>query len=443
MAVELLEFRRQKPDGKKLADLWFRVERSEGPTPSYDLIIDGWVIGKEGPVQTVEVGTEGRRLWELPLNVKRPDVKALHPDIPWSEDSGFNHHVSALKLKHDFRLEVGAVTEDGQRVGLGSMVGRRRALTPMPSQFEPILITSLGRTGSTWLMTVLERHPEIVVFRPFEYEPRVARYWAEVFGALSEPASYRQMLGAVKEYVPEWWAGNQRDLPPLAPEDPEIENWLAGHGVEALARTCRDRVDAFYEQAARLEGKQDPRYFAEKALPATFSEHIMPELYPSSKRVFLVRDFRDMVSSILAFDRKRGFSGFGRGDDVTDAEFVLGLKSDIDVLVKSWKRYSESASLLRYEDLILEPTAALGGLMSHLGIAGNEILVRRMLDEAAQNAADRGRDHSTSKDPSASIGRWKHDLDADLLSACEQAFGEALETFGYHEGLSEARATSP
>jgi hypothetical protein len=39
--------------------------------------------------------------------------------------------------------------------------------------------------------------------------------------------------------------------------------------------------------------------------------------------------------------------------------------------------------------------------------------------------------HSTSPDAEASIGRWRRDLDPELQRACHEAFGEALEVFGY------------
>ena len=48
----------------------------------------------------------------------------------------------------------------------------------------------------------------------------------------------------------------------------------------------------------------------------------LAELYPDSREVFLVRDFRDMVSSILAFNAKRGARGFGRAAAETDAGYV-------------------------------------------------------------------------------------------------------------------------
>lgn len=441
-AVELTDFWRIEPDGEQLADLWFEFKKPEQSLAPYDLTIDGWAVGKSSPVREVELGVDGRCLWSLFPSVPRTDVKELHPDIPWAEHSGFEHHVSALKLRQEFDVEVGVVLENGEKVGIGRAKGRRRALTPGPSQLDPIFVTSLGRTGSTWVMALLEQHPEVVVFRPFEYEPRMARYWAEVFGTLCEPGSYRQGLGAVEEYDTEWWTGKRHQLPPITLENPEIEHWIGGHGVEAMARMCRGRIDAFYEHAAKMAGKLQPRYFAEKTLPETFSLHILPEFYQRTKQVFLVRDFRDMACSILAFDQRRGFSGFGRGEGTTEEEYVRSLGRDADLLVQSWRRAAGSAVLLRYEDLIIDPPRALGSLLSQLGLPANEIVVERMLHDAAENATSRGQSHPTSTTPAKSIGRWQTDLDRSLQAVCDEAFGEALEAFGYHEDLDRAKAAS-
>jgi hypothetical protein len=37
----------------------------------------------------------------------------------------------------------------------------------------------------------------------------------------------------------------------------------------------------------------------------------------------------------------------------------------------------------------------------------------------------------TSETPEGSIGRWRRDLEPELAEACEEAFGGALEAFGY------------
>ena len=68
----------------------------------------------------------GRCMWSFPPSVPRADVKELHPDIPWAEHSGFEDHVSALKLRQEFDVEVGVVLENGAKVGIGRAKGRRR-----------------------------------------------------------------------------------------------------------------------------------------------------------------------------------------------------------------------------------------------------------------------------------------------------------------------------
>jgi len=39
--------------------------------------------------------------------------------------------------------------------------------------------------------------------------------------------------------------------------------------------------------------------------------------------------------------------------------------------------------------------------------------------------------HRTVPDPSATIGRWRHELDESLQPVADEVFGEALAEFGY------------
>ena len=38
----------------------------------------------------------------------------------------------------------------------------------------------------------------------------------------------------------------------------------------------------------------------------------MRELYPAARELFLVRDFRDMIASMQAYNARKGFGDFGR-----------------------------------------------------------------------------------------------------------------------------------
>jgi hypothetical protein len=56
--------------------------------------------------------------------------------------------------------------------------------------------------------------------------------------------------------------------------------------------------------------------------------------------------------------------------------------------------------------------------------------VSRLIAAAAPDAPEL-RDHGTAGSPSASIGRWRHDLPPQLLATAEETFGDLLREFGY------------
>ncbi len=154
------------------------------------------------------------------------------------------------------------------------------------------------------------------------------------------------------------------------------------------------------------------------------------ELYPNGRELFLVRDFRDMVCSMLAFNEQRGVSGFGRAEADTDVEFVNTLGSQATSLAHAWERRRDRAHLVRYEELVLDPARALAGLLDHVGVDSRPETVRAMLGGLEEEIPEL-REHATSDSAQSSIGRWRTDLDAELAEACERAFGPALELFGY------------
>ena len=91
------------------------------------------------------------------------------------------------------------------------------------------------------------------------------------------------------------------------------------------------------------------------------------DLYPDSKEVFLVREFRDVLASILAFNRKRGFDAFGREAVASDEEF-LSLRGTIDRLVGDWHARGHRSLLIRYEDIVLAPETEVARVFEYAGL---------------------------------------------------------------------------
>jgi hypothetical protein len=208
------------------------------------------------------------------------------------------------------------------------------------------MLTGFSRTGSNLVLRVLGSHQEIVAYRPYQYEPRVLTYWADVFRELTEPAAYlRQIVTAGRIAERGWWLGLAPPMPrPLF--DADVQGALALDTVEDAADFCRGRIARVYERIAAATARPDARLFAEKLLPGAVPT-IAWELYPDAREVFLVRDFRDMVASVLAWKARFGGTWFGHAAARTDEEFVRSFEGFAEGLVASWRRRSDRAHLLR------------------------------------------------------------------------------------------------
>lgn len=435
---EIIDVTRRELNAVHLSAWNLDAPKPASTLDGYSLLMEGWVIGKRVPVTRIEVIHEGTNLWAIPVSVRRDDVRTRHPEIPAEVACGFRGSMTTLRLLPEFEIVLNAVLEDRTRVGLATIRGRRRTLqTSHEPMLLPVIVTTLGRTGSTWLMRLLDSCPDIVAYRPFQYEPRVATYWIEVLWALSEPTSYLQQIAPVGDLDGRWWLGSMPQNGRAFIQDPVLQQWLQRESVEQLAAFCQERIEAIYAKAAQEGGKQNAVRFAEKYLPNQIVPALVRELYPAAREVLLVRDFRDMVSSILAFNAKRGYAAFGRERAHDDRDYIGQLRSSVNSLLSRWRRDPEGVCVIRYEDLILEPHRTMTRLLDHLELESDSESVTDILQRASLELPEMA-GHRTSPESAQSVGRWRDDLDDELQDLCEEAFGPALEAFGYSVSGVEA-----
>jgi hypothetical protein len=337
----------------------------------------------------------------------------------------------ALALTREFELELRVVLESGRRTHLALVRGTR---APLTSSFEPrlrpLMVTTLGRTGSMALMRMLEAHPEVLVYRPYRYEQQVAGYWLDLLLTLAEPASYIRQIAPVGNLEdPLWWLG--AGAPPPRLRDTGLERWLGSEAIEQLADIAQERIAAVYDQIAAGAGKPGAAFFAEKHSLRTAA--LAAELYPAGRELFLVRDFRDMVASIMSFNRRRGVEGFGRAAAASDEEWAAGLSGWAAALLAAWRRRSQTGHLVRYEDLVTDPEPTLEALLRYTGVDSSPQAVAQMRSALATEMPELA-EHRTSGGPAESIGRWRSDLPPAVAATCERVFGDALAEFGYAGG---------
>jgi sulfotransferase family protein len=392
---------------------------------SYGLTVEGWVLSKRIPIEHVEILHEERPLAVVPIDRDRPDIAAGFPEVEGAARSGFLAWISALKLPERFELVVRAKLVDGTRLPVARLRGRRRRLPAAAGEaIQPLMVNTIGRSGSTLLVTLLSSHPDVVAFSPFIKDARVSTYWANVLQDLADPASYLAPFDPPDLERPHWWIdGGAGEL-----GEDAVERWLGSESVELLAAACRGQIEAFY---ANLAGAEGARFFVEKYLPYQVVPDLLAEMYPAAREVILVRDFRDMLCSVIAFNRKRGWSDFGYTEGGDDAEYVREvMRPSLARLAERLREGATRPLLVRYEDLVLDPEPALAELFGQLSLAADEGLVAETVRRAREDTAAMDH-HRTSSDPVASIGRWRDDLPEDVAAACNKELGPLLAEFGY------------
>lgn len=460
------------------------VSPQAGPQVNpFALALRGWAVGATVPVRRVELVHGSSEVAVLPLS--RPSLEVarevgdglssigraafrsrllalrglrkagwmgmteadaarrlLHPDVLFN---GFDATVPLLGLPEACTLRLQARLDDGAAVPLADVRIRRPALSSggYAPRYRPLMVTSIGRSGSTWFQHVISQHPQVAAYRAAGYEVTVAQQLARTAIGATAASPYTESFFAKKGFRELIQAPAQDGAAP--PVDDLVK--IVGEGVEDLVRQAMRSIDRFYALADSIDGRQSagedgvPRYFTEKNLRP---EWFFWEAYPAAKEVFLVRDFRDVVVSSLAANAKWGKRFFGRGAVTSDREWIAH-RADMarPWILEPWRQRADRAFLVRYEELILQPERTLKGVLDYLELDSDPTVVRRML-ESATHGQDRGtrERHMTAGDPVASIGRWKKDLAPGLREACEEAFAEFFDAFGAPDA-PDASAPSP
>lgn len=433
--VEIMAIQRHEVDYDALVDGHLDVPVVGDENDVYAVELGGWALGRTSPVRTVEVWTpelaphwkviDSASVKRIPLTIHRPDVIAHHP-IAAGFTCGFLAPLGIVGTAPEFDWLLQVVLEDERRVPLATVRVKRQ---PLRSSFEPtlqpLLLTGLGRSGSSWVMRLLAEHPEIVVQRSF-LDTRAIGYWMHMARVLSQPASPDQSMAFATSDA---WSVRQNPFygPPIT-NDPNTRLWLGRGYPEQLAAFCQQAVEQLYLHTAQSQGQNQPRYFAEKSDPS--AAWLMQDLYPDMREIFLVRDFRDLVASILVFDAKRGFYGFGRQPEDSEADYIRRFQVWTIDLCQAWRRRADRAHLLRYEDLVLNPVESIQRALEYLNVEATPWLVRKMIEGANQDSAAWAH-HRTSPSVLASIGRWRRDLAPAAQELCQELFADALREFGY------------
>jgi hypothetical protein len=395
-------------------------------TDTHHLEIGGWVFGAQSPVAHVAVyDYQGVEIQRTPCNLARPDGARFVPSAV-HQPGGFWLPLSILANQCEVRYTLVAILADGSFAPFTQMTIKAGRFSAFQPALSPLLLTSLGRTGSTWVMGILAQHPEIIAVNPEGHDVRAASYWASVAAGLAQPKSYMQIVSPSNMDADGWWLGGPLSPDVAAPDD-ALLRFMHGAGVESVTDFCLKQIESFYQHLQSVEGRDPPRYYVEKHDPR-LGRVTLRNLCPDAREVVLIRDPRDVICSALAFNKKRGFEGFGRQAVTSDEEYVRWFKGSIALLLNLLDSPTRPIHLLRYEELVQRPEETLRALFTYLQVDASDATIAHVLKEPSKRLL---REHRTTKTPEASVGRWHTDLTPGMRAAARETLDPILLKLGY------------
>jgi hypothetical protein len=371
-------------------------------------------------------------------------------------------------------LETGVTGLEGVARGLGSRLGRVPALTRAtarlpggavrvpsasrkPARRErgntPVFfVTGVGKSGTSWLMRMLDGHPEILCKgegRFFAGDWRRANFDPEGTQALASSLYYALLHS---EYLRMWversvWAR---------------EGDAARH-LDNLTRLATEHflVGRLRETNKKLVGDKSP------LLNPNFIQEVS-RIYPEAKVIHIIRDGRDQAVSMLhhvwnrstdqggvqtlkagEFERREAYRRDPKrflqtGEGMFTEERLRGAarswnarvgKTAQDGPVLLGPNYTE----VRYEDLLERPNEEVGRLAGFLGADTSEKALQQAVGSASfeklSKGRQRGQEDTSSFYRKGVAGDWNNYFTERDKEIYKEEAGELLIRLGYERDL--------
>ncbi|HBK91348.1 MAG TPA: hypothetical protein DDZ68_06730 [Parvularcula sp.] len=266
-------------------------------------------------------------------------------------------------------------------------------------RFSPIFVGGAPRSGTTLARAVLDAHPDIACGPELRAFPALARLYRETASA----------MGAA----------------------------LAAHyffDSDDLKDTFHALIASFL---APLHEKSGKRFIAEKTPANALYFSDLFALFPESRFVHVVRDPRDVVSSLLKMDWRDAKTGARLPITASVAGAAQGWRDHVAAARAARDRGAPVHDLV-YEELVADPGAALARLFAFLGVAPASAPLAHHRNFNARAGENETSAAAVARPLNAdAVERWRRDLAPAMVAEVEAIAGPLLDLYGYRRAAHE------
>lgn len=387
-----------------------------------------WVYDESGPVQLQEIYLRNDAQCIARVSALQRTEGVLAYLCPGHEaNAAFGHTcINRLILREGGVIAVLVTDMAGDRHHVGNIhysANNTDELVPkVDLGLRPILITSLGRSGSTVLANSLGLHPKVLAIGGYPYEYRFYTYCLQAMYVVTSPANLNHSMGGDA-----FETRHQFNIGFNPFNHREYDRLVGGDHLRDFyeQRFASDAPRFFMEQArgalaAHAKSKPGAVAFVEK-MAGTHLANLAERTCEGVREIVLVRDFWQLVLSMVAFDAKRGTSGFFSAKNQQQADYWLGAIAFQHCHTAGRARLPGRIAV-SYEELMRDPRSALAILMKRLGIPTDPAALDAMMQAFGDNPYSES--HSTQAEKQAI------DLEALFSKRARDAINELLARTG-------------
>jgi hypothetical protein len=289
------------------------------------------------------------------------------------------------------------------------------------------LIWMLGspRTGSTWLMQLFAEIPEIAVID----ESYIPLHLVPIDHALTDGQYFQQGPRA---------------------EDPHYF-FAKRYLPEAFSELRSLFMRGLLRQLEELGQNTDARWIVIKEPNGSHASDSLMSLFPESRLLFLVRDGRDVIDSLIDAMLSRD-SWWQQSQGSDEPRIVSERMAFINHHAKLWLQRTQSTERafgalpeaqrhrVHYEELLTNTTTEFGAMLDWLKMDIPAEQVQEAVEKRSFKAIPDSQKGPGKRARSANPGQWKERLRPGEIDLVESVMGSKLRELGYEaEGIPQVQ----